>query len=96
MSKKLLIILSALLTVSMLLGACGQQATEAPAEPAPTAAPAEPAATEEPAAPEDRITSYNVCYTKLLRFARNGSPIAPSSIKVLARTYLGANNSSSA
>jgi len=53
MSKKLLIILSALLMVSMLLGACGQKATEAPAAPAPTTAPAEPAATEKPAAPAE-------------------------------------------
>jgi len=50
MSKKLFTILSALLLVTLLLGACGQKPTEAPEEPV---APAEPAATEEPAAPEE-------------------------------------------
>jgi ribose transport system substrate-binding protein len=50
MSKKLFTILSTLLLVTMLLGACGPQPTEAPEEPV---APAEPAATEEPAAPAE-------------------------------------------
>ncbi|MFZ5819509.1 MAG: substrate-binding domain-containing protein, partial [Chloroflexota bacterium] len=48
MSKKLFTILSALLLVTLLLGACGPQPTEAPAE-----QPQEPAATEEPAAPAE-------------------------------------------
>ncbi len=49
MSKKLFTILSTLLLVTLLLGACGPQPTEAP-EPV---APEQPAATEEPAAPEE-------------------------------------------
>jgi len=48
MSKKLFTILSALLLVTLLLGACGPQPTEAPAE-----QPQEPAATEEPEAPAE-------------------------------------------
>ena len=51
MSKKLLTILSALLLVSLLLGACGgPQPTEAPEEPV---APEEPAPTEAPEEPEE-------------------------------------------
>ncbi len=54
MSKKLLTILSAALLLTLLLGACGPQATEAPTQPpAPTA----PAATEEPATTEEPIES---------------------------------------
>lgn len=50
MSKKLLTILSALLLLTLLLGACGPQATEAPTQPP---APTVPAATEEPAETEE-------------------------------------------
>jgi len=50
--------------------------------------------------PPERFTSQNHgiwgpgCSSDC--FARKGSPIAPSSMSVLARTYFGANNSSSA
>jgi len=48
MTKKLFTILSALLLVTLLLGACGPQPTEAPADPAEPAQPAEPAEPAEP------------------------------------------------
>jgi ribose transport system substrate-binding protein len=51
MSKKLLTIFSALLLFTMLLGACGPQATEVPTE--QPAQPTAPAATEEPAMTEE-------------------------------------------
>ena len=56
MSKKLFTILSALLLVTLLLGACGPKPTEAPQQPVATeepTAPEVPAAPEETAAPEE-------------------------------------------
>jgi ribose transport system substrate-binding protein len=52
MSKRLFTILSAVLVLAFVLGACGGgAATQAPAQPAATQAPAQPAATQAPAQP---------------------------------------------
>ena len=49
MNKKFYVLLSGLLVMAFLLGACGGAATPAPQQPAATQAPAQPAATEAPA-----------------------------------------------
>ena len=36
-----------------------------------------------------RITSYNVCYTKLLRHFRNGVVLGPASARLMADLVLG-------